>query len=118
MGDVTSKIAYHLLPDPGALDEKGGLVDVADLVNEGGEDLTGASSAAALAVEGREAPVALSKKEKEKLQREKSKAGEEAKTREGCQGRWNTFSGAVIDKKDKERWFHTERGRWRGVTLS
>ncbi|KAL8332054.1 hypothetical protein RB593_002416 [Gaeumannomyces tritici] len=118
MGDAASKIAYHLLPDPGALDEKGGLVDVADLVNECGEDLTGATSAAALAVEGREAPVALSKKEKEKLQREKSKAGDDSKAREGCQGRWNTFSGAVIDKKDKERWFHTERGRWRGVTLS
>ncbi|KLU89268.1 hypothetical protein MAPG_08242 [Magnaporthiopsis poae ATCC 64411] len=118
VGDATSKIAYYLLPDPGALDEKGGLVDVADLVNECGEDLTGASSAAALAVEGREAPVVLSKKEKEKLQREKSKAGEEVNAREGCQGRWNTFSGAVIDKKDKERWFHTERGRWRGVTLS
>ncbi|KAI0160971.1 hypothetical protein GGR52DRAFT_576383 [Hypoxylon sp. FL1284] len=37
--------------------------------------------------------------------------------REGCNGRWNTYSGNVIDKKDRERWWHTERGRWRPVTL-
>ncbi|KAI8629412.1 hypothetical protein F5Y19DRAFT_81116 [Xylariaceae sp. FL1651] len=35
----------------------------------------------------------------------------------GCDGRWNTYSGAVIDKKDRERWWHTERGRWRAVEL-
>ena len=40
---------------------------------------------------------------------------EPARTREGCTGRWNA-SG--LDKKDKERWFHTERGRWRAVALS
>ncbi|KAI3331956.1 hypothetical protein HD806DRAFT_478896 [Xylariaceae sp. AK1471] len=37
--------------------------------------------------------------------------------REGCNGRWNTYSGPVIDKKDRERWWHTERGRWRAVEL-
>ncbi|KAI4863346.1 hypothetical protein F4820DRAFT_459596 [Hypoxylon rubiginosum] len=38
--------------------------------------------------------------------------------REGCTGRWNTYSGNVVDKKDRERWWHTERGRWRPVALS
>ncbi|KAI0969946.1 hypothetical protein F4678DRAFT_480684 [Xylaria arbuscula] len=37
--------------------------------------------------------------------------------REGCTGRWNTYSGVVVDKKDRERWWHTERGRWRSVEL-
>ncbi|KAI1328317.1 hypothetical protein F5Y16DRAFT_158821 [Xylariaceae sp. FL0255] len=37
--------------------------------------------------------------------------------RDGCTGRWNTYSGNVVDKKDRERWFHTERGRWAAVEL-
>jgi hypothetical protein len=37
---------------------------------------------------------------------------------EGCCGRWNTYSGVVVDKKDRERWWHQERGRWRAVALS
>ncbi|KAI1799718.1 hypothetical protein F4811DRAFT_565354 [Daldinia bambusicola] len=38
--------------------------------------------------------------------------------REGCNGRWNSYNGAIADKKERERWYHTERGRWRLVTLS
>ncbi|KAI2635168.1 hypothetical protein GGS21DRAFT_539225 [Xylaria nigripes] len=34
---------------------------------------------------------------------------------EGCTGRWNTHDGAVVDKKDRERWWHVERGRWQRV---
>ncbi|KAI1810031.1 hypothetical protein GGS20DRAFT_569265 [Poronia punctata] len=37
--------------------------------------------------------------------------------REGCNGRWNTYNHVVSDKKDRERWWHTERGRWRDVRL-
>ncbi|KAI2617595.1 hypothetical protein GGS26DRAFT_585177 [Hypomontagnella submonticulosa] len=81
IGEVESKIKYHLEPDIGALDENGGLVDIADVLGDGGENLR---------VDGRE----------------------------GCTGRWNTYSGNVVDKKDRERWFHTERGRWRPVALS
>jgi hypothetical protein len=38
-------------------------------------------------------------------------------SREGCTGRWNSYSGAVNDKKDRERWWHTERGRWKAAEL-
>ncbi|KAG6021887.1 hypothetical protein E4U41_002368 [Claviceps citrina] len=34
---------------------------------------------------------------------------------QGCTGSWNRREGVVADKKDKERWWHTERGRWRDV---
>ncbi|KAH7005599.1 hypothetical protein EDB82DRAFT_521576 [Fusarium venenatum] len=35
----------------------------------------------------------------------------------GCTGRWNSREGIVADKKEKEWWWHTERGRWQKVTL-
>lgn len=81
MGQVESKIEYCVAPDEGATDENGGLVDISDVLGDGGENLR---------VEGRE----------------------------GCTGRWNTYSGNVVDKKDRERWWHTERGRWTPVALS
>jgi hypothetical protein len=37
--------------------------------------------------------------------------------KEGCTGRWNMAEGVVADKKEKESWWHTERGRWRGIEL-
>ncbi|KAI0206251.1 hypothetical protein F4808DRAFT_406556 [Astrocystis sublimbata] len=37
--------------------------------------------------------------------------------REGCTGRWNTYNGVVADKKDRERWWHTERGHFTPVEL-
>ncbi|KAK4070431.1 hypothetical protein Trihar35433_4898 [Trichoderma harzianum] len=77
VGTLGSKISYHLLPDDGATDEQGGLVDVIDLVGDGGEALSGG--------------------------------------REGCTGRWNQKEGEVADKKEKEKWWHTERGRWRRI---
>lgn len=30
----------------------------------------------------------------------------------GCTGSWNWREGVVADKKEKEKWWHTERGRW------
>ncbi|KAI0871268.1 hypothetical protein GGS24DRAFT_67977 [Hypoxylon argillaceum] len=80
MGEIGSPINYCLMPDAGAVDENGGLVEISDLLGDGGENLKDGN-------------------------------------REGCTGRWNTFSGAVTDKKDRERWWHTERGRWRAVEL-
>lgn len=77
IGTLGSKISYHLLPDDGATDEQGGLVDVADMVGDGGEALNG--------------------------------------SREGCTGRWNQKEGEVADKKEKEKWWHTERGRWQRI---
>ncbi|KAI1383062.1 uncharacterized protein F4822DRAFT_439088 [Hypoxylon trugodes] len=81
IGQTESKINYCVTPDEGASDESGGLLDVTDVLGDGGENLR---------FDGRE----------------------------GCTGRWNTYNGNVVDKKDRERWFHTERGRWRPVTLS
>ncbi|RFU74004.1 hypothetical protein TARUN_8251 [Trichoderma arundinaceum] len=77
IGTLGSKITYHLLPDDGATDEQGGLVDVIDLVGDAGEALSG--------------------------------------SREGCTGRWNQKEGEVADKIEKERWWHTERGRWQRI---
>ncbi|KAK8084426.1 hypothetical protein PG997_005697 [Apiospora hydei] len=73
MGQVESRIRYHLLPDAGATDENGGLVDMADVLADNGESLVG---------------------------------GE----REGCSGRWNANETSSADKRDRERWWHTERG--------
>ncbi|GJC80153.1 hypothetical protein ColLi_02991 [Colletotrichum liriopes] len=73
-GTVESRITYNLWPDAGAKDERGGLVEMADLMADNGEDVA-------------------------------------ASGRDGCQGRWNA-SPTMPDKKDKERWWHTERGRW------
>ncbi|KAK3985685.1 hypothetical protein QBC44DRAFT_249867 [Cladorrhinum sp. PSN332] len=108
MGSVESKIQYVLVGDPskGQTDEGGGLVSVEDMLrDDGGEAL----------VLGGEAKDG---KEKKKKSSSKEAAEDETKTREGCIGRWNTFSGNVVDKKDKERWWHAERGRWRAVVLS
>lgn len=44
--------------------------------------------------------------------------GEEA--RDGCRGAWNLDLGGRVGtagKKEKDRWRHTERGRWRGVDI-
>ena len=80
VGTPGSRITYHLLPDAGSSDEKGGLVDVRDLEGDAGESLSGGG--------------------------------------EGCTGAWSRREGAVADKKDRERWWHTERGRWRGFELA
>ena len=42
--------------------------------------------------------------------------GESALGSEACNGRWNLPSGPV-DKKDRDKWWHTERGRWTDVHL-
>ena len=79
LGTVGSSILYHLLPDAGATDEKGGVVDARDLTGDAGESLAGG--------------------------------------REGCIGAWNQVDGVVADKKEKEKWWHTERGRWTRIQL-
>lgn len=87
IGTVGSQIRYDLRPDVGSTDEKGGLVDVRDLGGDAGESL--------LSSNGR--------------------GGETVK--EGCCGFWNRVDGVVADKKERERWYHTERGRWSRVEL-
>lgn len=79
IGTVGSPIRYHLLPDAGSTDQKGGIVDVRDLTGDFGESLAGG--------------------------------------REGCTGAWNWREGVVADKREREMWWHTERGRWTGVGL-
>lgn len=75
IGSAWSRIWYDLLPDAGAKDEHGGLVEMEDVL-ESGEGTVG----------------------------------------ETCNGRWNAPPGGV-EKKDKERWWHAERGQWRAVEL-
>ncbi|KAH7197315.1 uncharacterized protein B0J16DRAFT_327910 [Fusarium flagelliforme] len=79
MGTAGSPIKYHLHPDRGTTDDKGGLIDIRDLESDAGESLAGGKA--------------------------------------GCTGRWNAREGIVADKKEKEKWWHTERGRWQKVTL-
>jgi len=45
--------------------------------------------------------------------------GEEAVNRDGCTGSWNLDAGtrAKGATKGKERWWHTERGRWQDIPL-
>ncbi|KAK2045039.1 hypothetical protein LZ31DRAFT_266089 [Colletotrichum somersetense] len=80
IGAVESRITYNLWPDAGAKDERGGLVEMADLMADNGEDFA-------------------------------------ASGRDGCQGRWNA-SPTLPGKKDKDRWWHTERGRWHQPELA
>ncbi|KAI8266127.1 hypothetical protein K4K58_010262 [Colletotrichum sp. SAR11_239] len=80
MGTIESRISYNLRPDSGAKDERGGIVEMSDLMaGSNGEDIPNG--------------------------------------KEGCTGRWNVSSSAA-EKKDKERWWHTERGRWHQPELA
>lgn len=36
---------------------------------------------------------------------------------EGCTGSWNWQEGVIADRKEKEKWWHTERGRWQDLRL-
>ncbi|KAK4174892.1 hypothetical protein QBC36DRAFT_347544 [Triangularia setosa] len=107
VGTVESKVRYVLVAEEGrgGTDEGGGLVTVEDMIrDDGGESL----------VLGGGGGEEVGKKKKDKIGvDERGK-----RTREGCIGRWNTYSGNVVDKKDKERWWHQERGRWRQAVLS
>ncbi|KAM7194918.1 hypothetical protein V8F33_006960 [Rhypophila sp. PSN 637] len=131
LGSVESKIRYVLRPDTGGTDESGGLVTIPDLLGDCGEALVLEPSPPALQPQyggyasqydseresssgGRRSSISSARRK----DRKKADADLEQRTREGCTGRWNTMSGNVIDKKDKERWWHAERGRWRGVALS
>lgn len=159
MGLITSNIRYELVPDAGGSDERGGLVGVAELLGDGGEDLCASSGVcdatggagygtgcvAARVLRARELeeknrePAAewhghksnksnggSGKSGKEKDKRPDGKQGEDAKTkvREGCTGRWNSYNNETYTVEKKEvgpgaRWWHTERGRWKGrVELS
>ncbi|KAI0018432.1 hypothetical protein F4780DRAFT_771789 [Xylariomycetidae sp. FL0641] len=85
------RLAYVLEADADALDANGGLRDVADVLGDGGENLARPG-----------AP-------------------------EGCNGRWNSYAsaaaaaqaqgGGAAKSREAERWWHTERGRWRAVEL-
>lgn len=97
VGTVGSPITYHLLPDAGASDDKGGLVDMQDFLGDGG----GAVEAA------------KTDKAADKAGGEKKDEGDDTRA---CTGQWNA-NWEVPQKKDRERWWHAERGRRRGVKL-
>ncbi|PSR82266.1 hypothetical protein BD289DRAFT_347569, partial [Coniella lustricola] len=111
MGDVTSNITYLLSPDSGATDERGGLVGIAELLGDGGEDLSACGDAAsrsgagygtgclANAVSGAGG----------------SSAGAGGRLPDGCTGRWNSYNhdSNLANKHGDDWWWHTERGRWK-----
>jgi hypothetical protein len=44
--------------------------------------------------------------------------GEEMNPKDGCTGSWNLEAGVAKGKKQgKDRWWHSERGRWRELPL-
>jgi hypothetical protein len=49
--------------------------------------------------------------------------GEEVNSKDGCTGSWNLMAGLSglggkgAEKKGKDRWWHSERGRWREIPL-
>lgn len=122
LGDVTSQISYCLTPDVGGTDEHGGLVGIAELLVDGGEDLTekgdvasrsGAgygtgciahayARAQALVVEAKQPTLVgkLTKAGKSSKSQSQSQAGDnsssnshpENKAKEGCTGR-NVYPG-------------------------
>jgi len=123
IGSVESKISYDLMPDAGATDEGGGLVTVADMLKDCGEALVLPNAFRGSPEEGgysNSGGSGVGSSHKKDLKKKGGESGDHdtTRSREGCIGRWNTYSGPVVDKKDKERWFHVERGRWRGVVLS
>ncbi|KAK4649354.1 uncharacterized protein QC761_118130 [Podospora bellae-mahoneyi] len=109
VGTVGSKVRYVLTPNEGLgqTDEGGGLVTVEDMIRDDGGE--------ALVLGGGEGDGGSKKKKGAGVG---EREGGEKRTREGCTGRWNTYSGMVVDKKDKERWWHQERGRWRQAVPS
>ncbi|TPX15640.1 uncharacterized protein E0L32_004338 [Thyridium curvatum] len=126
IGTVGSRVRYHLLPDEGGRDEKGGLVDMGDLLGDCGEALVLPRPSSSSSPQqqkqgkqqwkqrGRDRGKGSGAGGREKGRRDKNAV----EVREGCTGRWNTWAGPAVDKKDMERWWHTERGRWRSVELS
>lgn len=141
IGDVHSQIYYCLAPDVGGSDERGGLVDIAEVLGDGGEDLFGQGDLSTQAGGGFGAGTvptsAMSGPGEEtvkgKLTKSKTSGGNgkgargdgdmtKAKAKEGCTGEWNNEDGeSVVDKKGAkvDRWWHMERGLWRGrVALS
>ncbi|KAM3514173.1 hypothetical protein MY11210_002164 [Beauveria gryllotalpidicola] len=90
VGTVGSPIHYSLRPDRGSSDARGGLVDVSDLAGPGG-----GGGGGGLADDDED---------------ESRGYGSGGVT--GCTGSWNWREGVVADKREKETWWHTERGRW------
>ncbi|KAK4140022.1 uncharacterized protein C8A04DRAFT_40228 [Dichotomopilus funicola] len=113
LGHVESRIRYVLSPDvaSGATDEGGGVVSVEDMMRDDGGEMVGFFGGFLGGSGSRRGSSAGGAGDETN--------GDTPDTRgEGCTGRWNTYSGMVVDKKDQERWWHQERGRWRGVVLS
>ncbi|KAK4127046.1 hypothetical protein N657DRAFT_565643 [Parathielavia appendiculata] len=121
LGCVESRISYVLFPDvlTGGTDESGGLVTVEDMIRDDGGEMIGYfDGAGGGEKEGRKGRRKGGDRDGESDFEGSGAGGHGKGRREGCFGRWNTYSGMVVDKKDRERWWHQERGRWRGVVLS
>lgn len=118
LGTVGSRVRYVLAPDvrTGATDEGGGLVSVEDMVRDDGGEMIGGTSEGSTGKKGRKGKGGGDGGGESDV--EGAVGSLDKGRKEGCTGRWNTFSGVVVDKKDRDRWWHQERGRWRGAVLS
>lgn len=94
LGTVGSPINYVLLPDRGSADERGGAVDLRDLLYHNGD------SGEPLGVGPADGVIDRNDVD-----------------RQVCCGTWNNSDGFFSEKKEKERWWHTERARWSKVQL-
>ncbi len=95
VGEVASRIRYLLRPDAGATDESGGLLEVEDMLSRSGGGGGGGEDSG----------------DRDTKDRDRDREDR------CCSGRWNARD--IGDKKDRERWWHTERARWGGdVRLS
>jgi hypothetical protein len=126
MGDIGSRIEYLLLPDAGATDEGGGIAGVREMLGDNGEEVgvLGIGRPEMGGRRGSSGGGVLGKKDRRERSRSRSRSrdrggggGDAVVVREGCTGRWNA-NEALADKKDRERWVHAERGRWRAVMLA
>ncbi|KAK3298827.1 uncharacterized protein B0H64DRAFT_318620 [Chaetomium fimeti] len=126
LGRVESRVRYVLAADVGcgASDEGGGVVAVEDLVREDGGEMVGLLSGDGDGGDGGKGGKKSRRRgggggvDRDGESDVEGAGGGNKGRREGCVGRWNTFSGVVVDKKDKERWGHQERGRWRALVLT
>lgn len=129
MGDLGSRISYCLAPDAGGCDERGGLVGLAEVLCDGGEDLFGRGDVSSNCGGGFGAGTVvpdgfLLGRGEEPVQQQAGKGkltksnnsggggsgrkgagrwgeGEVTKVREGCNGRWNSDNGGEepVDSK-------------------
>jgi hypothetical protein len=109
IGTVESKIEYLLTPDEGGgTDDGGGLIGLTELL---GEKTYGYGYGTSAGSSGDDSGSRDGDRER------RSEDGDSIRIVDGCTGRWNAGTSQIMDKKDRERWWHAERPRIARVSL-